>query len=311
VGGRLWQITVIPKPSSDMIPDRTMSLVALAVGVLVSVLAAAGIYLYEQRSQVHREIAVLKDLARVRDQFLASVSHELRTPLTGVLGFAELLKDSHSDVSNDERLSMLSSIVSEATDMAHIIDDLLVEARSELEPVRVTRVPVDVRAEVAQVLEAAGGDMVTRVEVLGDPEGSYRADADPARLRQILRNLISNASRYGGDRVQVRLAATEETVQIQVMDNGPGLPLEEWERIFACYYQVHDNDTQPAAVGIGLSVARQLARLMRGEVTYRREDNWSVFELELPITTSSETDRSTPRPPVLSSHRSDSLTHTE
>lgn len=297
VGGRRWRITVIPMSSSDMIPHPTVPLLALLLGVLVSGLAAAGVSLYGQRSQARQELELLKDRARARDQFLASVSHELRTPLTGVLGFAELLEDDDRDLSNEECRSMIASIVSEATDMAHIIDDLLVEARSELELLAVARVPVAVRAEVTHVLEAAGDEIVAGVEILGDPEGSYRADADPARVRQILRNLISNASRYGGDQVQIRLAATSEAVLIQVVDNGPGVPRDAWERIFECYYRVHDNGTQPAAVGIGLSVARQLARLMDGDLSYRREGNWSVLELRLPSATRAPTNVGAPTPP--------------
>lgn len=311
VGGRMWQLTIIPRSSSDMIPHRAVSLFTLTVGVLVSVLTAAGMHFRRQRSQTRQELEIFKDLARSKDQFLASVSHELRTPLTGVVGFAELLRDSHSDLNDDERRSIISSVADEAADLGYIIDDLLVAARSELDLLEVRRVPVTVRAQVAQVLEAAGEDVSARVEILGEPEGAYRANADPGRVRQILRNLISNASRYGGDQIQIRLAATTETVQIQVADNGPGLPPKEWELIFEPYYRAHDNDTQPAAVGIGLSVARQLARLMQGELTYRREDNWSVFELELPITASSETDRDTPEPPTISTHQSDPLVHAE
>jgi signal transduction histidine kinase len=291
VGGRLWRITVIPRSPSEMVANPAVPLAALAVGVLISVLIAVGLHLYRQRLQADRELEKLRDLARAKDQFLASVSHELRTPLTGVLGYAELLKDNHSELSDDERLSMISSVTDNASDLAYIIDDLLVAARSEPDMLAVTRVPVDLRAQVAQVLETAGGDMVAGVEVIGDPKGSYQADADPARVRQILRNLINNASRYGGDQVQVRLANTNDTVQVQVADNGPGLPHKEWERIFEPYYRAHHNHTQPAAVGIGLSVARQLARLMHGELTYRREDIWSVLELELPITATSEDER--------------------
>lgn len=73
----------------------------------------------------------------------------------------------------------------------------------------------------------------------------------------------------------------EQQVHIQVADNGIGIPSAEWEQIFEPYYRAHHTDSQPAAVGIGLSVARHLARLMGGDLTYRRQDDWSVFELTL------------------------------
>jgi signal transduction histidine kinase len=72
-------------------------------------------------------------------------------------------------------------------------------------------------------------------------------------------------------------------VRVEVADDGPGLEREDWDRIFEPYYRAHQGaETQPAAIGIGLSVARHLARLMEGDLTYRRESEWSVFRLSLP-----------------------------
>ncbi|MBU1228249.1 MAG: CHASE domain-containing protein, partial [Actinobacteria bacterium] len=286
VGSRQWQLLITPKPSSDLVANRTLPVLVFAGGAFLSVLAAYALSLYRQRKRNGLELKILSELSQARDQFLASVSHELRTPLTAVVGFSQILRDSRNVLSDDERLSMISSIADEATDLSHIIDDLLVEARTELNSFAVTRVPVDVRAQVSQVLETTPTDTRTRVEILANPEVSYRADGDPERVRQILRNLISNATRYGGDQIQVRLIVTVEKVQIQVADNGQGLPPEEWEKIFEPYYRSHHTSTQPAAVGIGLSVARQLAQLMDGDLTHRREDHWSVFELELPVAAS-------------------------
>ncbi|MBU1866420.1 MAG: CHASE domain-containing protein [Actinobacteria bacterium] len=286
VGSRQWQLLITPKPSSDLVANRTLPVLVFAGGAFLSVLAAYALSLYRQRKRNGLELKILSELSQARDQFLASVSHELRTPLTAVVGFSQILRDSRNVLSDDERLSMISSIADEAADLSHIIDDLLVEARTELNSFAVTSVPVDVRAQVSQVLETTPTDTRTRVEILANPEVSYRADGDPERVRQILRNLISNATRYGGDQIQVRLIVTVEKVQIQVADNGQGLPPEEWEKIFEPYYRSHHTSTQPAAVGIGLSVARQLAQLMDGDLTHRREDHWSVFELELPVAAS-------------------------
>lgn len=106
---------------------------------------------------------------------------------------------------------------------------------------------------------------------------------DPGRVRQIIRNLITNAARYGGDQIEVRVNEVGDMVHLEVADDGPGLQTGEWERVFEPYYRVDQNaSTQPAALGIGLSVARHLARLMEGDVIYRRADGWSVFCLSLP-----------------------------
>ncbi len=300
VGGRTWEITVTPTPASGMTPNPTGALLVMLASLVATGLAVGGVYLYRQRSDVRRELAVLAELTRTRDQFLASVSHELRTPLTGVLGFAQVLRDSNGDFSDDERASMISTVADQAADLSGIIDDLLVTARSELDLLVVTQVPVSIRAQVAQVLEATTEDS-TRVQVIADPHGVYKAVGDPGKVRQILRNLITNAYRYGGDQIRIRLNTTDHTIQIQVADNGPGLPAEEWERIFEPYYRAHAEGSQPAALGLGLNVARHLARLMDGDLTYRRQDDWSVFELELPTAASSQTERTRPRTVQLTS----------
>ncbi|MGZ8785361.1 MAG: CHASE domain-containing protein [Acidimicrobiia bacterium] len=282
IGGRRWEIAVTPEPGSDMVPNPVGSLVVLLVGLLATALATGGFYMYRQRAAARHDLRVLQEITRAKDQFLATVSHELRTPLTAVVGFAELLRESHSELSDADRLSMISSVADEAADLSQIIEDLLVAARYELDLLVVTRIPVSIEAQIARVLEAAGTEIAARVEVTGGSSGPHRAMGDPGRVRQILRNLISNSDRYGGDRIQVRFGAADGLVKIQVADDGAGLPADEWERIFEVYYSAHPGSSQPAALGIGLNVARHLARLMGGDLTYRRQDGWSVFELGLP-----------------------------
>lgn len=283
VGDRMWRLTVTPRPGTLFVTNFLRPLFVMVVGLALTALIAVGIYRRRQRVRNRREIERLKELARAKDQFLASVSHELRTPLTSVLGFAELLRDHDGQLDPGERLTMITSVADEATDLAAIIEDLLVAARSELDLLAVTKVPVSVRAQVAQVVEGLGDDIHRRVHVADDAGGSFRATADPARVRQIVRGLIHNARRYGGDEIEVRFSSTGDgMVHLEVSDNGDGLAPEEWDRIFEPYYRAHSAETQPAALGIGLAVARQLARLMDGDLTYRYESGWSVFRLSLP-----------------------------
>ncbi len=283
VGSVWWQVRVTEVGSGGLQPtssDMTIVFVALS-GLVVSAVLAVGYYQNRRKSETQRELDQLRALSRSKDQFLASVSHELRTPLTGVLGFAELLRDGPEDLTEEERRFMISNVAEEATDLAAIIDDLLVAARSELDLLAITRVPVSLRAQVAQVLENTDARLRDRIDLVGDVRQT--AIGDPGRVRQIIRNLITNAVRYGGDRIEVRFGVGDGMVRVDVADDGPGPPREDWDRIFEPYYRAHQGaDTQPAALGIGLSVARHLARLMDGELNYRREDEWSVFRLALP-----------------------------
>lgn len=222
----------------------------------------------------------LRELVRSKDEFIASVSHELRTPLTAVIGFAELLRDAGTHLSPGEREEMIRSITEQASDIANIVEDLLVAARAEIDTLHVSEVPVDLRAQLTQVLETTRVATPHQIEIVGQ---SVIALADPGRVRQILRNLLTNAARYGGTHVQVRMHSDGSNAFLQVCDDGPGIPEHDSETIFEPYRRSHMTPGRPGSVGLGLTVSRTLARLMGGDLTYRHRDGTSVFELTLAV----------------------------
>jgi len=283
VGGRMWRVTVAAREGSSLTSDHGATLLALLAGLVLTVAAGVVAKLLYRRSETNRELDHLRDLTQAKDRFLASVSHELRTPLTGVLGFAELLRDNDPRIPAEERQQMLRAVADQALDLGHLIDDLLVGARAELDQLTIATVPVSPRAQIAQVIETYGPDVAARVKVIDELATDLRAIGDPGRVRQILRNLINNACRYGGPRIEVKIDAADDTVRLDVADNGPPLPPDMERRIFEPYQRAHPAGSQPDSVGIGLSIARTLARLMGGDVTYRRQDSWNVFELSLPV----------------------------
>ncbi|MFP3915773.1 MAG: ATP-binding protein [Actinomycetota bacterium] len=222
----------------------------------------------------------MQEAVEAKDRFLASVSHEVRTPLTAILGFARLL-DEDPELPAQERQAMIAAVAEHAQEVSDLVEDLLVAARVELGQVQVVNVPVDVAEQVRQVLDA-GGSFTRGVEVGPCPE-VVTAVCDPARLRQILRNLLTNAERYGGPSVAVRLSSDHDRVHLDVVDDGSGLPAHEWERIFEPYHRAHELPGRPGSVGIGLTISRQLAALMGGELAYEHTDGKSRFRLTLPV----------------------------
>ncbi len=221
----------------------------------------------------------LEELVRSKDEFVAAVSHELRTPLTAVVGFAQELKGKLAEFSPPEMETFVSLIAEQSMEVADLVEDLLVAARVDIDKVAVAPEPVVVKEQIEAVLSAWPADAVRRVDVRGEHEKAF---ADPVRLRQILRNLMTNAHRYGGSSIEVEVAARGELIAIEVRDDGPGIPQRDREKIFEPYHRAHRFEGQPASVGLGLTVSRQLARLMGGDLTYRYEDERSVFELSLP-----------------------------
>ncbi len=223
-----------------------------------------------------RAEADLEELVRSKDEFIAAVSHELRTPLTSVLGFAELI-DANCDSLDADSREMLTLLLSQARDMAHIVEDLLVAARAEIGDVAIEREHIDLLDVIDDALAQAGGGFNV------DADGAPMVYADRVRVTQILRNLATNALRYGGTDRSLTVSADDESAYIRVCDNGDGVPVEAQERIFQPYRRAHDRPGMTASVGLGLAVSRQLAELMGGTVHYRRQGGRSCFELTLPL----------------------------
>jgi signal transduction histidine kinase len=148
--------------------------------------------------------------------------------------------------------------------------------RDNLSQVSVSIQELDVTKEIERVLEVV--DYPIDVKVL---QGSSMILGDPRRTRQILRNLISNAMRYGGDGIQVSVSKAGDRLEIKVQDSGKPIPNTDVERIFRAYERGRGTP-HSGSVGLGLNVARRLARLMDGDLTYRHEDGWSEFVLSMP-----------------------------
>lgn len=240
-------------------------------------MAAQMVGAFWQRQSAHRQ---LEELIRSKDEFIASVSHELRTPLTAVVGLAHELRSDWERFGDGEGRELVSIIAEQSSDVANIVQDLLVAARADIGVLTVFPEAVDVTAEIERAISesdpAAGG----RVAV--DMNGGAKAWADPARLRQILRNLLTNAVRYGGEHVTVRARRQGPLLRLDVVDDGGGLPEEEREAIFDAYHRAHEHRGQPGSVGLGLTVSRKLARLMGGDLVYGYAGGESVFSLTLP-----------------------------
>lgn len=211
-----------------------------------------------------------------KDDFIATVSHELRNPLAAMLGLGQELADNYDTFTDDDRRDMAHMIARQADDASWLIEDLLVAYRDNLNQVSVTIQEFDVTKEIERVLEVVDHPIPLKVF-----QGTPHLLADPRRTRQILRNLITNALRYGGEETQVSIAKAGDRLEVKVQDSGEGIPDADVERIFHAYER-GKGPSHSASVGLGLNVARRLARLMDGDLTYRYEDGWSTFVLSLP-----------------------------
>lgn len=234
----------------------------------------------------------LKASNESKDRLLASVSHEIRTPLTAIVGLAEEIANSRSMLAADELVELNGIIAVQSRELAELVEDLLVASRAEAGSLSIKPDMIDLRAEVESVVRGVRESHPSGKDLIIDGE-NVKAWADALRCRQIIRNLLTNAVKYGGERIAVLVRIAGDRAQILVVDDGRGVPSEEQELIFERYYRGRQSPTQPGSVGIGLAVSRQLAELMGGSLRYVDTYGESRFELTLP-TVPSETARSAP-----------------
>ncbi len=222
------------------------------------------------------QVESLQEIGRERRRMVSIIAHELRNPITTVLGISSELSRSWDEL-GDEGRQLIEMVRDEAEDLANIVEDLLAAESIEQGSLQVDIDVCELGPIVASVLGtvAREGKAATAV-------GRGSAYADQVRVRQILRNLVTNAVRYGGDRITVEVRPAEGHVDIEVRDDGAGVPIGDEEAIFEPYQRSGEGDHGSRSVGLGLSVTRQLARLMDGDVVYERRGGLTVFRLSLP-----------------------------
>lgn len=251
-----------PIVESLMIGGLPRSRLPLVLGVLFLAVAMVAIALL----QLKREW----ELARLRSAFIASVSHELRTPLAQIRMFAETLRLGRVR-SDPERERSLRIIDQESRRLTHLVENILQFSRSERDAIHLSIHHAELAPIIREALDAFAPIARSRsVTIEAALDETVRAPVDADALRQILLNLVDNAVKYGpsGQTVRVTLGhgvVGSGRVQLSVEDQGPGVPTDEAEQIWAPYYRLRkDAEGSIGGSGIGLAVVRELAERMGG-----------------------------------------------
>jgi signal transduction histidine kinase len=241
--------------------------------------------------RTHDEVRLLTDsfngmLARLEEvlesqrRFVADASHELRTPLTSIRTNAAYLQ--RPDVPVEEREAALRDIVQESERMSRLVHDLLTLARADAGG-HPALAPMDLAAALREVCRRARAlHPARRIEVAGDDVVPICGNEDA--LLQLLWILVDNAVKHTPPEGRLRIwsAARGGTVQLRVMDDGPGIPEADLERIFDRFFQA-DRARSDGGAGLGLAIARWIATAHRGTLSaYNNEWGGATFLLELP-----------------------------
>ena len=228
-----------------------------------------------------REMAArLSDAERQERNFLMSVSHELRTPLTAIRGHVDALREGVAE-DPEARAASLDVIAQEGARLERLVGDVLDLAKLEAHRFTVHTEEVNMEQLCDQAYSAFGEEARRRrIEYAKRFEAQPTIVSDGDRVLQIISNLLSNAFRWtpDGGRVQLELTASNGRVSVAVDDSGPGVPIEEQERIFRPFWSRDDSGT-----GLGLAIAHELAGALGGSIQLdSRPGEGSRFELVLP-----------------------------
>ncbi|HUB68552.1 MAG TPA: HAMP domain-containing sensor histidine kinase [Candidatus Methylacidiphilales bacterium] len=271
-----------PQQLSKSARTLRLTLSLIVVLLVVAIVAGGSLIAADMRRQLR--------LAQQKTDFVSNVSHELKTPLTSIRMFADLLAEGR--VSEPERQSTYLKIISaESARLTRLINNVLDFARQERGAPDGERIPCDlteVTRDVADTcrphLEAAGQNFSCEIEaktvpILGDRDA----------LSQIVLNLISNAEKYGGGEILVRIRRQQTPAGafgcVDVLDRGPGIPPKQIESIFLPFHRLDDSlSSGIPGSGLGLTLARRMARAHGGDITYtNRAGGGSCFTLAVPL----------------------------
>ncbi|HVY04415.1 MAG TPA: ATP-binding protein [Burkholderiales bacterium] len=238
---------------------------------------------------INADISERKQAERLKDEFVATVSHELRTPLTAIIGAIGMIKDGVTGNVPDPAKPLLDLAYQNSERLRDLINNILDIEKMESGALRYAPEVVDVVDVLRRAAELNQPYAATlSVRILADlPEKSMHVHVDPARLMQVLTNLLSNAAKFspGGENVMLSCRDDGNSVRIEVRDRGPGIPQEFRSRIFGKFAQADSSDTrQKGGAGLGLSITRALVEKMNGRVDYESNPGeGATFFVDLPL----------------------------
>lgn len=273
---------------------------------LLLLLVVLPMYEYVLLRRLHEARQAAESANRARGNFLATMTHELRTPLSGVVGMARLLGSTRLDV---EQREYVESLTSSANMLQALIGDILDLSKIDARKLELKPAPFDLRRSISEVALALANQTLDKgVELIinVEPNVPQEVYGDQLRFRQVMFNLVGNAVKFterGYVEIQAKISEgrpelPQRHLYVAVKDTGIGIPRDKLGRIFENFWQADRSTTrQYGGTGLGTTIARDLARLMKGDIGVESvEGRGSTFWVCLPFLGHAELDNGRPRP---------------
>ncbi|MCL1593531.1 MAG: HAMP domain-containing histidine kinase [Actinomycetia bacterium] len=290
---------IIDESGVAVTADR-ITIVAV-IAVVVGILFQSVLVILAAQDRQEEALAQERRAVQLKNEFVSMVSHELRTPLTGITGFTETLVESWTNLPPSEVDEFLKIMFHETEHLSNLVEDILVIPRLEAGQLRLHPEDLDLTVEAHGVANVVFNDLDYSVSI----PANVIVRADRTRVRQIMRNLLENARKYGGDQVLIEgELASPGLYKVSVSDNGRGIGSEDQERIFKHFEQLSTGDARiQQGVGLGLPIARTLARAMGGDLWYEnRFPVGSKFCFTVQISGSDHGDSDADEQPITHAH---------
>jgi two-component system, OmpR family, sensor histidine kinase KdpD len=273
------------QPGPLLTPDERRLLDALADQAAVAI----------ERVSLARGLAearVSAETERLRAALLSSISHDLRTPLASIIGSVSSLRSYPERYDCHQRAELLETLQDEAERLNRFVGNLLDMTRLESGAIELKLELVDVSEVVGAALERAGSVLAHHQIEIEIPPDLPMLRIDALLFEQVLFNLLDNAAKYSpsDSRIDVRVHRRGETVVIEVLDEGPGIPSDELERVFDKFYRVHAQDRRRAGTGLGLAICRGFVEAQGGRIEARNRPDraGALLTIHIPVPEATE-----------------------
>ncbi|MFA6092894.1 MAG: ATP-binding protein [Elusimicrobiota bacterium] len=235
---------------------------------------------------VLRDIRARKEAERMKADLVDIVSHEVRTPLTSIRGFAETMLESWAETSEEDKRRYLGVISSEAARLNRLVDEFLELSRVESTASRLNPEPLDLAQAAGRVVETFSANPSGVHFALEFEKDLPRPNADPDKIQRVLVNLIGNAVKYSPPQGVVRITGQKKgkEVEVSVIDEGPGIPLQARESLFQKFFRAGDSTTRRLqGSGLGLYIAKAIVEAHSGRISYESLPKGTRFHFTLPV----------------------------